>query len=405
MFKDESILTINGGSSSIKFSLYKIEESLKKIFDGQIENIGSAKAILSFNNSVTEQKNCITIKASDHNEAADNFIEWLAKQEGLDAVKAVGHRIVHGMNHTEPELITPELLNELKKISDYDPDHLVEEIKLIEVFSKRYPAFQQIACFDTSFHTCMPTEAKLLYIPYRYYDKGIHRYGFHGLSYSYLMRELESVAGKEAAQGRIILAHLGNGASLAAVKDGKSMDTSMGFTPSSGLMMGTRTGDLDPGVAWYLMQFEKLNSKEFNNLINHESGLLGISGTSSDVRELIKVEDTDSRAAEAIELFSYQTKKWIGSFAAVLSGLDTLVFSGGIGEHSPEVRSKICNSLQFLGIQLCEIKNMNNEAIISTEKSKVTVRVITTNEEIMIARLVNDVLNKSMKTNHEKIKS
>jgi acetate kinase len=405
MFKDESILTINGGSSSIKFSLYKIEESLKKIFDGQIENIGSAKAILSFNNSVTEQKNCITIKASDHNEAADNFIEWLEKQEGLDAVKAVGHRIVHGMNHTEPELITPELLNELKKISDYDPDHLVEEIKLIEVFSKRYPAFQQIACFDTSFHTCMPTEAKLLSIPYRYYDKGIHRYGFHGLSYSYLMRELESVAGKEAAQGRIILAHLGNGASLAAVKDGKSMDTSMGFTPSSGLMMGTRTGDLDPGVAWYLMQFEKLNSKEFNNLINHESGLLGISGTSSDVRELIKVEDTDSRAAEAIELFSYQTKKWIGSFAAVLSGLDTLVFSGGIGEHSPEVRSKICNSLQFLGIQLCEIKNMNNEAIISTEKSKVTVRVITTNEEIMIARLVNDVLNKSMKTNHEKIKS
>ena len=394
MFKDESILTINGGSSSIKFSLYKIEEPLKQIFNGQIENIGSAKAKLSFNNSIDQQKNSISIKAANHNEAAGHLIDWLEKQQGFDAVKAIGHRIVHGMNHTEPEMVTVELLDELKKISAYDPDHLPEEIKLIELFRKRYPAFQQIACFDTSFHTCMPTEAKLLSIPRRYYDKGIHRYGFHGLSYSYLMQELESLAGKEAAQCRIILAHLGNGASLAAVKDGKSMDTSMGFTPASGLMMGTRTGDLDPGVAWYLMQFEKLSPKEFNHLINHESGLLGISGTSSDMRELIEVEDTNSRAAEAIELFCYQTKKWIGSFATILGGLDTLVFSGGIGEHSSEVRSKICDSLGFLGIELCEIKNMNNKAIISTEKSNVTVRVITTDEEVMIARLVNDILNK-----------
>jgi len=388
------ILTINGGSSSIKFSLYKIEEPLKQMFYGQIENIGSAKAKFSFNNSIDQQKNSVSIKAADHNEAADHLIDWLEKQQGFDAVKAIGHRIVHGMEHTEPEMITVELMDELKKISAYDPDHLPEEIKLIEVFGKRYSSLKQVACFDTSFHTSMPTVAKLLSIPRRYYEKGIQRYGFHGLSYAYLMQELENLAGKEAAHGKIILAHLGSGASLAAVKDGKSIDTSMGFTPAAGLPMGTRTGDLDPGVAWYLMQFEKLNPKDFNHLINHESGLLGVSETSSDMRELMKAEQTDSQAAEAIELFCYQTKKWIGSFAVVLGGLDTLVFSGGIGEHSPEVRSKICDSLKFLGIELDEIKNMNNEAIISTEESKVNVRVIKTNEEVMIARLVNDILNK-----------
>jgi len=394
MPEDESILTINGGSSSIKFSLYKIEDPLQQIFAGQIENIGTPKAKLSSNSSVSEEKNSIPIKAKDHSEAADNLIDWLEKQEGFGSIKAIGHRIVHGMSHTAPELITPELLKELKKISAYDPDHLPEEIKLIEVFGKRYPLLKQVACFDTSFHTNMPAVAKLLSIPRRYYEKGIQRYGFHGLSYSFLMDELHRLAGRDIANGKVILAHLGSGASLAAVKDGRSIDTSMGFTPASGLPMSTRTGDLDPGVAWYLMQFEKLSPKEFSHLINHESGLLGVSEKSSDMRELMDVEDTNRNAKEAIELFCYQTKKWIGSFAAVLSGLDTLVFSGGIGEHSPEVRSKICDGLGFLGIELDEIKNMNNEAIISVEESSVTVRVITTNEEVMIARLVHDILNK-----------
>jgi len=394
MPEDESILTINGGSSSIKFSLYKIEDPLQQIFAGQIENIGTPKAKLSSNSSVSEEKNSIPIKAKDHSEAADNLIDWLEKQEGFGSIKAIGHRIVHGMSHTAPELITPELLKELKKISAYDPDHLPEEIKLIEVFGKRYPLLKQVACFDTSFHTNMPAVAKLLSIPRRYYEKGIQRYGFHGLSYSFLMDELHRLAGRDIANGKVILAHLGSGASLAAVKDGRSIDTSMGFTPASGLPMSTRTGDLDPGVAWYLMQFEKLSPKEFSHLINHESGLLGVSEKSSDMRELMDVEDTNRNAKEAIELFCYQTKKWIGSFVAALGGVDVLVFSGGIGEHSPEVRSKICDGLGFLGIELDEIKNMNNEAIISVEESRVTVRVITTNEEVMIARLVNDMLNK-----------
>ena len=394
MRKDECILTINGGSSSIKFSLYKIEEPLKQMFNGEIENIGTKKAKLNFNNFISKRRNTIKIQSANHDEAADNLIDWLENQDGFDSIKAIGHRIVHGMSHTDPEIISPELLKELKKISAYDPDHLPEEIRLIEVFGKRYPLLKQVACFDTSFHTSMPRVAKLLSIPRRFYEKGIQRYGFHGLSYSFLMEELYRLAGSDIANGKVILAHLGNGASLAAVKDGKSVDTSMGFTPASGLPMSTRTGDLDPGVALYLMQFEKLSPKKFSHLINHESGLLGVSETSSDMRELMEVEATNRNAKEAIELFCYQTKKWIGSFTTVLGGLDTLIFSGGIGEHSPEVRSKICDGLGFLGIDLDEIKNMNNEAIISVEESKVTVRVITTNEEVMIARLVNDMLNK-----------
>jgi len=393
MRKEEHILTINGGSSSIKFSLYKIEEPLKEIFNGQVENIGSVKAKLSFYNSVTEQNNTISIKADCHNKAADNLINWLEKQDGFDSIKAIGHRIVHGMKHTDPETITSVLLDELKSISAYDPDHLPEEIRLIELFKNRYPSLTQIACFDTSFHASMPDVAKLLSIPRRYYKMGIQRYGFHGLSYAYLMEELTHIAGNETAQGKIILAHLGSGASLAAVKNGKSIDTSMGFTPTSGILMSTRTGDLDPGVAAYLMRTDKLSPSAFNHLINHESGLLGVSETSSDMKELVEVEDTNGYAKDAIELFCYQTKKWIGSFAAVLGGLDTLVFAGGIGEHSPEVRSKICDDLEFLGIELCEIRNMNNEAIISTDTSRVCVHVIETNEEVMIARLVINVLN------------
>ncbi len=387
------ILAINGGSSSIKFALYKSDNSLEQLFSGEIENIGSKKAKLNFTNTVEQQKNSIDFEAANYDQAANHLIDWLEKQGHFDSVKAVGHRIVYGMKHTEPEIISDDLLNELKKISAFDPEHLPEEIKLIEIFSKRYPSLKQVACFDTSFHTSMPKVAKLLSIPRRFYEKGIQRYGFHGLSYAYLMEELKCVDGDETAKGKIILAHLGNGASLAAVKDGKSMDTSMGFTPTSGLPMGTRTGDLDSGVAWYLIQFEKLSPEQFSHLINHESGLLGISETNADMRELMKIEDTDNRAKEAIEFFCYQTKKWIGSFAAALGGLDTLVFSGGIGEHSPEVRSKICDGLEFLGIELDEIKNRNNESIISTETSKVSVRVIKTNEELMIAKLVCDVLN------------
>ena len=367
---NQTILTINGGSSGIKYALYEAGELFKLVFSGEVN-------------------------FRDKNDPVDFILNELEKQDQFDTVKVVSHRIVHGMKHTEAQLITPELLNDLKNISAYDPEHLPGEIKLIEAFAKRFPTIPQVACFDTAFHTTMPAVAKLLPIPRWLYKKGIHRYGFHGLSYAYLLEKLESIAGKETAHGKIIFAHLGNGASLAAVNAGKSVDTTMGFTPASGIPMGTRSGDLDPGVAWYLMQFEKLTPKEFSHLINHESGLLGISETSSDIRELSEIQNTDSRAAEAIQLFCYQTKKYIGSFAAVLGGLETLVFSGGIGEHSPEVRSRICDGLQFLGIELDQIKNQNNAAVISSDESKVCVRVIKTNEELMIAKIAYGVLNRA----------
>ena len=374
-----------------------MDERLTQLFYGKIEYIGTENAIFSSVNSITNQKEKVNINAENFNAASRFLKDWLQKKDSLNTIKAIGHRIVHGMRHTDPELITPELLNELKGISDYDTEHLPGAIKLIEVFNKRYPALPQIACFDTAFHTSMPLVAKLLPIPRRYYEMGIQRYGFHGLSYAYLLEELNRVGGIEIANGKIIFAHLGNGASIAAVRDGKSIDTSMGFTPTSGLPMGTRSGDLDPGVARYLMEAEKLTPEQFSHLINHESGLLGLSETSSDMRELLKCEATDSRAAEAISLFCYQTKKWIGSYAAALGGLDTLIFSGGIGENAPKVRDRICSGLQFLGIELDEKRNGNSELIISTDKSKVPIYVIKTNEELMIARLVYQVLNYTIK--------
>ncbi|MEO7989302.1 MAG: acetate/propionate family kinase [Chryseolinea sp.] len=392
-----NLLTINGGSSSIKFALYRIEESLTQLLFGELEHIGSKNTKFHFTNTTTNQSKVISIQTVNHDGALNFLMEWLQKLNGFDSVSAIGHRIVHGMKHNKPELITPKLFDELKMLRNYAPEHLPGEITSIEMFQKRYPTIPQIACFDTSFHSSMPGVAKLLPIPRRFNAIGIQRYGFHGLSYAYLMEELFRLAGREAAQGKVILAHLGNGSSLAAVKDGKSMDTSMGFTPASGLTMGTRTGDLDPGVAWYLLKFEKLTPKKFSHLINHESGLLGVSETSSDMRELLKNKNSDNRAEEAIELFCYQAKKWIGSYAAVLGGLDTLIFSGGIGEHAPEVRNRICSGLQFLGVDIDKKRNAKNDQIISTDKSKVCVRVIKTNEQLMIARLVCYVMNYKIK--------
>ena len=316
-----NVLTINGGSSSIKFALYRMNEPLTRILFGNIDRIGLPDSKLTFTNENENKIDTLIIKASNLRAAINVLIDWLEKKIDFSVLAGIGHRVVHGMHHTSPEIITAELLDELHRMTPYDPEHLPAEIKLMEVFRHRHPKLPQVACFDTAFHQTMPRVAKLLPIPRRFDEKGIQRYGFHGLSYSYLMEELARVAGPEAAQGRLILAHLGNGASLAAVKDGKSIDTSMGFTPASGIMMGSRPGDLDPGVAWYIIQSEHLTLRQFNHLINHESGLLGISETSSDMYDLLGLEKEDIRAAEAISLFCYQTRKWIGAFAAVLGGL------------------------------------------------------------------------------------
>jgi len=277
-------------------------------------------------------------------------------------------------------------------LSPFDPDHMPEELHLVEAFQRRFPKLPQVACFDTAFHHDLPRVARLLPIPRRYEAQGVRRYGFHGLSYAFLMEELGRLTGTKAAHGRVILAHLGSGASLAAVRDGRSVDTSMGFTPVAGVPMGTRSGDLDPGLVWYLARTEKMSPKQFNEMVNSQSGLLGISETSSDMRELLDREAHDVRAAEAVALFCYQVKKWIGAFAAALGGLDTLVFAGGIGEQSPTVRARICDGLGFLGIELEEKRNAANEGVISTGVSRVAVRVIRTDEERMIVEAVCRVL-------------
>jgi acetate kinase len=387
-----SILTINGGSSSIKFALYQTDKLPKRWLHGKVDRIGLAGTNLTFNDLTQNHQRSRAIKASDHWSAAKVLIDWLEERIGFASVKAVGHRVVHGMKHTEPERITQELLDELHRISAYDPDHLPREVELIEAFRQHHPKLPQVACFDTAFHRTMPRVAQLLPIPRRFEAMGVQRYGFHGLSYAYLVEELARVAGTKAAHGRVILAHLGNGASLAAVRDGQSVDTSMGFTPAAGIPMGTRPGDLDPGVAWFMMLNENLTLKQFSNLINHESGLLGVSETSSDMRDLLEHEAVDMRAAEAVALFCYQVKKWVGAFAAVLGGLDTLVFAGGIGENAPIVRARICDGLGFLGIELEETRNMANAGLISAETSGVPVRVIHTDEEWIIATTVCRVL-------------
>lgn len=389
---EKNLLTINGGSSSIKFALYQMGETLQCSLTGKIERIGLSGTRLSFNHVLNGQQGEQLLDKSDHTSAVNFLLDWLAQQAGFDQVVAVGHRVVHGMMHTHPETVSLALLDELHRISDYDPDHLPGEIELIETFSRRHPELVQVACFDTAFHVSMPRVAKLLPVPRRFDAKGIQRYGFHGLSYAYLMQELARLDAPVVNQGRVILAHLGNGASLAAVRDGLSIDTSMGFTPSSGVPMGTRSGDLDPGVAWYMMQSEQLSPDQFKYLINHESGLLGVSETSSDMRDLVAHESDDERAAEAVELFCYQVKKYIGAYAAVLNGLDTLVFTGGIGEHHGGVRARICANLEFLGIELDKQCNEQNAGVISAQSSRVRVRVIATDEELMIAESVRDLL-------------
>jgi len=385
---DARILTINGGSSSIKFALYQAGEPLKQGLYGAVDRIGLTGTNLTYHDADGKPVASRQLVAPDHKSAANFLMDWLEGQNGFESIRAVGHRVVHGMQHTAPEVVTQELLEELHRISPNDPDHLPREIELIETFRQRHPKLPQVACFDTAFHQTMPRVAKLLPIPRRFDAKGIQRYGFHGLSYAFLMEELARLGDPAATKGRVILAHLGNGASMAAVLDGKSIDTSMCFTPTAGLVMSTRTGDLDPGLAPYLSRTEQMTTKQFYEMVNHKSGLLGVSETSSDMRDLLDHEKQDLRAAEAVALFCYQAKKWIGAYAAALGGLHTLVFAGGIGENAPAVRARICEGLSFLGLELNESRNAETAAVISPDASRVTVRVIRTDEERMIARSV-----------------
>ncbi len=380
------VLTINGGSSSLKFGVFAAVEPIERVLSGCVERVGleGARLIVSAGGRGSEER---AVEALDQAVAAGLVIERVAKDPGLAGIAAVGHRVVHGGDRfVEPGLVTAELLDQLRRTAPLDPEHLPGEIALIEAIGKAVPGVPQVACFDTGFHRAMPKSAQIVPIPRKYWGLGIRRYGFHGLSYAYLMEELARTAGPAEARGRVVLAHLGSGASLAAVREGRCLETTMGFTPASGLVMGTRCGDIDPGLFGFLAHAEGMTPERFHRMVNQESGLLGVSETSADLRDLLARRDRDARAAEAIDLFCYRIKTGIGSLSAVLGGLDALVFSGGIGENSPEVRRRACEGLGFLGVDLDDTRNAAGEPLISTATSPVRVRVIRTDEEAMIAR-------------------
>jgi acetate kinase len=381
------VLTINGGSSTLRFALFNEGDPPHAIVRGKIERIGLPETRWKVRNLEAGTSEERVFDKANHEAAATYLLDWLDSFAAWHAIDVVAHRVVHGFRRSAPVAVTPGFLDELRGLIELDPDHLPSEIALMTAFQRRRPALLQLACFDTAFHRDMPQVARRLPIPRHFQAAGVERYGFHGLSYGYLMGELLRLGEPAATQGRVILAHLGNGASLSAVREGVAIDTSMGFTPASGIMMSTRSGDLDPGLSHYLEKTRHMGSAKFLHMVNHESGLLGVSGTSSDMRDLLAHEESDDRAAEAIAMFCYQVRKCIGAFAAALGGVDTLVFAGGIGENAPPVRERVCRELRFLGIELDDAANAQSRPLISSVSSHVRVHVIRTDEELMLAKL------------------
>lgn len=380
-------LTINTGSSSLKAGLYDAtsEHDVRQDVWAIAERIGQADSRLR----IGRQADGTTAfdwegALADHAAALQMLLDWLRQNHQSTTLDAIGHRVVYGgKRYREPHVITDGLLADLQVLVPVDPDHLPQALSVIQLLTRAYPAIPQVACFDTAFHRGMPRVAQMYALPRRLVDDGVIRYGFHGLSYEYIVRQLRRL--DPASGGRLIVAHLGNGASMAAIRDGSSLDTTMGFTPTGGLVMGTRSGDLDPGVLLYLLQSQGMTANALSHLVNRDAGLLGVSETSADMQDLLSRENTDLRAAEAIDLFCYQARKFVGALAAVLGGLDTLVFTGGIGEHAAPIRARICAGLEFLDIALDGERNARQAPIISRDGSPVLVRVIKTDEDIMIA--------------------
>jgi acetate kinase len=392
---EKLLLTIGVDQTSGSSGRLKIvDASGKSLLDSEVSTHSAAEhdAGSTALKTSPESKERTDAGAGAPDAALNTMLAWLGEYGFLSGLAAVGHRLVQGgPHHKKPERITPEFLTEIAKMMPLDPDHLPAAIAGIRFVSEKFPELPQVACFDTAFHSTLPKVARMYGLPRRMYDEGIARYGFHGLSYEYVIGELRRLDGA-GANGRVIVAHLGSGASMVAVKEGKSVDTSMGFTPLEGLVMGTRSGDVDPGALLYLIREKKMSAKEVDKLLNKESGLLGISGKTSDVRVLLNEMGRDDRASEALDSFCYRAKKYIGGYAAVLGGLDLLVFTGGIGEHAAEVRRRICEGLEFLGIRLDERANEANAEVISAPDGRVKVRVVKTNEDLMIARHTATVL-------------
>jgi acetate kinase len=387
------LLTVNGGSSSIKCALFAGDEALGLVWSGTVSGIGTPAARLDVTGQHGSQTIPIGADGAAHATAVQPIIEALHPHLTRAPLAGIVHRVVHGGERFDrPQRVTASVIAGLRELIPLAPNHLPDEIVLIETFLRERPQTPQVVCFDTVFHRHLPLVSRTLPVPE---TPGLRRYGFHGLSYAYLLGELERIAGAPAAAGRVVLAHLGSGASLAAVAGGRCVDTSMGLTPAGGVVMSSRPGDLDPGVVGYLARLRMLSLDQVDHLLTHESGLRAISGRSADMQDLLAREGSDPRARLAVDVFCYQVRKWIGAFAAALGGLDTLVFSGGIGEHAPAVRRRICGDLSFLGVQLAEDQNAIDAALISTPAGRVAVRVMPTNEALMMAREARTVLRET----------
>jgi acetate kinase len=382
---EQTILCLNGGSSSLKFAVYRIAGAAEeRVFSGAVEAIGALGGRFWLRGVADRVLTDLSGNISDHGEAIKTMFAAL-QQQGVKQLTVAGHRIVHGGPFfCAPQRVNARVTDKLRELVPFAPLHLPSQVAMIEAVSAHYPDLPQVVCFDTAFHRGMPEVAQRFALPRELWDQGIRRYGFHGLSYEFIVSHLGKAIGSRA-----IIAHLGNGASMVALKDGMPLDTSMGLTPTGGFMMGTRSGDLDPGVLLYLMR-KGYSPEKLETLLDHESGLRGVSGETNDMKTLLEKREAEPSAALAVEMFCYQVRKSIGSFAAVLNGLDTLVFTGGIGERAALVRAEICGDLKHLEIELDIASNQQNAAVIST--GRCTVRVVQTDEDLMIARHAREVV-------------
>ena len=377
----QRILTVNSGSSSVKFSIYLMPAEEREI-SGSLARIGQQSGSFLVKDARGKTIHDEKLPIAGHAAALQLLMDWMGRDKQADAI---GHRIVHGgSKYAAPEFVTQQLIARLRELMPLAPNHLPREIAAIEAIAKMYPETKQAACFDTSFHRDMPDVAQIYALPESVRSEGVVlRYGFHGLSYEYITGELERLG---AGKGRTIICHLGSGASMAAVRDGKSVETTMGFTPTGGIVMSTRCGDIDPEVVLYLIEAKGLDTAAVRDALTCSGGMLGVSGSSADMQDLHQKEDHDPKAAEAVAVFCHSARKALGALAAVLGGLDTLVFTGGIGENDAVIRRRICENLEFAGVRLDPRRNEAGEAVISKDGAPATIRVIKTNEELMIAR-------------------
>lgn len=386
------IAAVNSGSSSLKLSLFSCVHSMQLILHAKITGIGKSNCLLTVTDADKKEIFSHHAGLDTDEDAAELIVEWLQQQNRQYIITGIGHRVVHGgLKFHQPELIDGFFLNELQEMESLAPLHLPAAISIMKVFRHSFPGITQVACFDTAFHSHMPFEARHYAIPRSLWSEGVVRYGFHGISCEYIMQQLRETD-PLTDNRKIIIAHLGSGCSMTAVKGGHSMDNTMGFSPASGLVMNTRTGDIDPGVLIYLLQEKKMDAAELTALFNNEGGLKAIAGPNYAMEKLLQQERSDLRAEQAIKLFCYHAKKQIAALAATLGGLDIIVFTGGIGEHASTLREKICEDLEWMGVQIDNQLNERSERIISEYNSKVIVKVIPANEEIVIAGHVKKCL-------------